>query len=109
MRKRIVQSAGGVIALEHRSAQKGDGPCLSALKAVLYGFRVIFKATFEINLPPGGFLQKDFPLDFYLAFCTLPSASSGKTLRNCFQIHHLIPCRTLVEAFPDLCLTDLHL
>lgn len=72
-------------------------------------FRVIFKATFESNLPPGGFLQKDFPLDFYLVFCTLPSASSGETLRNCFQIHHLVSCRTLVETLPGLCLTALHL
>lgn len=56
-------------------------------------FRVIFKATFESNLPPGGFLQKDFPPDFYLVLCTLSSALSRRTLRNCFQIHHSVSYR----------------
>lgn len=52
-------------------------------------FRVIFKSAFESNPPPGGFLQKDFPPDFYLVLCTLSSVSSRRILRNCFQIQRL--------------------
>lgn len=55
--------------------------------AASLGLRVIFKATFEINLPECGFHQKDFQPDFYLVLCTL-SSSSCRTLKNYLQVSH---------------------
>lgn len=60
--------------------------------AASLGLRVIFKATFEINLPECGFHQKDFPPDFYLVLCTL-SSSACRTLRNCLQVSHPVSYR----------------
>lgn len=70
-------------------------------------FRVIFKATFESNLSPGGFLQKDFPPDFYLVLCNLSSASSRRTLRNCFQIPHSVSYRHIQVSSLPISICDL--
>lgn len=67
-------------------------------------FRVIFKATFESSLPPGGFLQKDFPPDFYLVLCTI----------FCFVWENFKELLSdspygFLQTLPGLCLTHLHL
>lgn len=76
-----------------------------------FDLRVIFKAIFESNLPPGGFLQKDFPPDFHLVLCSLSSSSSGRTLQNCLQIHQSISYRhfqTLPISICNLSFEPMH-
>lgn len=57
----------------------------------------VSEATFESNLPPGAFLQKYFPSNFYSVLFTLSSALFGRTLRDCLQIHHSVSYRHFLE------------